>query len=53
MYIRNVFPDNMSTDKRIDKTQISKLIQSGGSSDFSLDNIGKKGLTSIAILLAK
>ena len=28
--IRNVFANNMSTDTRLSKTQLSKLIQSGG-----------------------
>ena len=35
------------------KTQISKIIQSGGSSGSWLSNLGKKALTNIPILLAR
>ena len=48
--IRNVF---MSTDTKLSKTQISKIIQLGGSFDSWLGNLGKKGLADIAISLAR
>ena len=50
--IRNVFENNMSTDTKLSKTQISKIIQLGGSFGSWLGNLGKKALTNIAILLA-
>ena len=50
--IRNVFPTNMSTDIKLSKTQIGKIIQSGGSFVSSLGNLGRKVLTNIAIPLA-
>ena len=50
--IRNVFENNMSTDAKLSKTQISKIIQLGGSFGSWLCNLGKKALTNIAILLA-
>ena len=43
----------MSTDIRLSKTQISKIIQSGGSFGSWLGNLGKKALTNIAIPLAR
>ena len=43
----------MSTDIKFSKTQISKTIQSGGSFGSWISSLGKKGLTNIAILLAK
>ena len=43
----------MSTDIKLSKTQISKIIQSGGSFGSWLGNLGKKVLTNIAILLAR
>ena len=49
--IRNVFANNMSTDIKLSKTQISKIIQSGGSFGSWLGNLGKKSLTNIAIHL--
>ena len=51
--IRNVFENNMSTDTKLSKTQISKIIQLGGSFGSWLVNLGKKALTNIAILLAR
>ena len=51
--IRNVFINNMSTDIKLSKAQISKIIQSGGSFGFWLDNLGQKALTNIAIPLAR
>ena len=40
--IRNAFNNNMSTDIKLSKTQISKIIQSGGSLACWLGNLGKK-----------
>ena len=40
--IRNAFANNMSTDKKLSKVQISKIIQSGGSFGSWLANLGKK-----------
>ena len=51
--IRNVFAINMSTDIRLSKVQISKIIQSGGSIGSWLANLGKKTLTNVAIPLAR
>ena len=43
----------MSTDIKLGKAQISKIIQSGGSFGSYLGNLGKKALTNIAIPLAR
>ena len=43
----------MSTDIKLSKAQISKIIQSGGSFGSWLGNLGKKALTNIAIPLAR
>ena len=51
--IRNAFNNNMSTDIKLSKDQISKIIQSGGSVGFWLSNLRKKALTNDAIPLAK
>ena len=51
--IRNAFANNMSTNIKLNKAQISKIIQSGGSFDSWLANTDKKALTNIAILLAR
>ena len=50
---RNAFAKNMSTDIKLNKVQLSKIIQSGGSFGFWLNNLGKKALTNIAIPLAR
>ena len=50
--IRNAFANNISTDIKLSKAQISKIIQSGESFVSSLSNLGKKALTNVAILLA-
>ena len=50
--IRNGFADNMSTDVKLNKSQVSKIIQSDGYHSSWLGNLGKKVLTKIAILLA-
>ena len=49
--IRNDFANNMSTDIKRSKAQISKIIQSSGSSDPWLASSGKKVLKSVAIIL--
>ena len=51
--IRNAFANNMSTHIKLSKAQRSKIIQSGGSFDFWLGNLGKKALINIAISLAR
>ena len=51
--IRNAFPNNMSTDIKLSKAQISKIIQSGGSFGSWLGNLGKKALKNIVIPLAR
>ena len=51
--IRNAFANNMSTDIKPSKAQVSKIIQSGGSFGSWLGNLGKKALTNIAIPLAR
>ena len=43
----------MSTDIKLSIAQISKGIQSGGSSGSWLANLGKKTLTEVAIPLAR
>ena len=50
--ICNVFTNNMSTDIKLSKAQISKIIQSGWSLGSWLGDLGKKALTNIAIALA-
>ena len=49
----NVFANNMSTDINLSKTQISKIIQLGGSFRSGLGDLGKKALKNIAIPLAR
>ena len=51
--IRNAFANNMSTYMKPSKSQVSKIIQSGGSFGSWLANLGKKALTNIAIPLAR
>ena len=51
--IRNAVANNKSTDKNLSKVQISKVIQSGGSSGSLLGNLGKKVLTNIATFLTR
>ena len=43
----------MSRDIKLSKTQIFKMIKSGGSSGSWLGNLGKKAVTNIAIPLAR
>ena len=49
---RNAFNNNMSTDLKLSKAQISKLIQSGGFLGSLVSNIASP-LMKIAVLLAK
>ena len=51
--IRNAFANNMSTDIKLSKAQLSKIIQSGESFGSCLGYLGKKLLTNIAIPLAR
>ena len=51
--IRDAFANNMPTDIKFSKAQISKIIQSGGSFSSWLGNLGKKALTNNAIPLAR
>ena len=45
--IRNTFANNMSADIKLNKAQISKIIQSGGSFGSWIGNLGKKALETI------
>ena len=51
--IRNAFANKLSTDKKLSKAQMSKIIQWGGIFGSWLGNLGKKALTYIAIPLAR
>ena len=51
--IRNAFANNMPTDIKLSKAQISKIIQSRGSFGSWLENLCKKALTNAAIPLAR
>ena len=51
--ISNGFANNMSTDIKLSKGQISKIIQSGGSFGSWVGNFGKKAQANIAIPLAR
>ena len=50
--LKNAFANNMSTDIKLCKAQISKTIQSGRTFGSWLANVGKKALRKVAILLA-
>ena len=50
---RHVFVNNISTDIKLNKAQISKINQLGGSLDSYLGSLGKTSLTNIAIPLAR
>ena len=50
--LRNAFSNNMSTDLKLSKAQISKIIQSGGFSGSLLSKLAGP-LMKVAILLAK
>ena len=49
--IRDAFRNNVPTDIKLSKAQMSKTIQPGGSFGFGLGNLGKKALTNVAIPL--
>ena len=51
--IRNVFAKYISTDIKLSKAQIFKIIQSGGSFGSLLSNLGKKTLINIPIPLTR
>ena len=51
--IRNAFANNISTDTKPSIAEISKLIQSGGSTGSWLGNLGKKALRNITIPLVR
>ena len=51
--IRNAFAKNMLTDIKLSKSQISKIIESGGSFGSWIGNLGKKAPTNITISLAR
>ena len=51
--ITNAFANNVSTDIKLSKAQISKIIQSGGCFGLWLGNLGTIALTNIAIPLAR
>ena len=51
--IRNAFTNNVSTDTKLSKAQISKRIQSGGSFGTSLANLDKKVITDLTIPSAR
>ena len=51
--IRDAFANNRSTDIRLSKAKISKIILSGESFGSWLDNLGRKTLTNVAIPLAR
>ena len=51
--IRNVFVNNISIDVKLNKSQISKIIESGGSFGSWLGNLGKKSLANVAIPFAR
>ena len=53
MEIRNAFANNMSTDIKLSKAQMSKTIQSGGSFGSWLGSLGKKALRNIGIPLTR
>ena len=51
--ITNTFARNMSTDTKLSKAQISKIIQSDGCFGYWLGNLRKKALSKIGIFLAR
>ena len=51
--IGNALANNMSTDIKLSKAQISKIAQSGACFGSLLCNLGEKALTNIAIPLAR
>ena len=51
--IRNAFANKISTDIKLSKAQISKIIQSGGAVGYWLGNLEKQAQTNIVIPLAR
>ena len=51
--IKNAFVNNMSTDIKLSKAQVSKMIQCGGFLCNILGNLGKKVILDLAIPLAR
>ena len=51
--IGNAFANNMSTDIKLSKAQISKITQSGGSIGYWLGNLEKQALANVVIPLAR
>ena len=51
--IKNTFAKNISTDIKLSKAQVSKMIQSGKCFGFWLDNLGKKALIYIGVPLER
>ena len=51
--IKNTFPDHISTDIKLSKAEISKIIQSVEFCGFWLANLGKKALATVAFALAR
>ena len=52
-FSKKTFANNMSTDMKLSKAQISKIIQLDGSFDSWLANLGKKALAYVGIPLAR
>ena len=51
--IKNTFAKNISTDIKLSKAQVSKMIQSGKCFGFWLGNLGKKALIYIGVPLER
>ena len=51
--IQNTFANNMLTDIKLSKAEISKMVQSGESFGSWLGNLGQKQLTNVVIPLAR
>ena len=51
--IKSAFANNMSTDVKLSKAQISKIIQSGGFLGPWLNKLGRKVVTDLAIPFAR
>ena len=50
---RTAFANNISTDIKLSKAQVSEMIQSGWSFGYWLANLGKKVLANVPIPLAR
>ena len=51
--IRNAFANNMLTNTKLNKVEVSKIILSGGSFVSWLANLGKETLKNLALPLAR